>query len=40
MEPKDPKIKTIEENKDWEEVKDSNQIASNNSNPSVTYGDK
>ena len=35
MEPKDPKIKTIEENKDWEEVKDSNQIASNNPNPST-----
>ena len=35
MEPKDPKQKTGEENKEWEEVKESNQIASNNSNPST-----
>ena len=35
MEPKDPKQKTGEDNKDWEEVKDSNQIATNNTNPST-----
>ena len=35
MEPKDPKQKTGDENKDWEEVKDSNQIAPNNTNPSA-----
>ena len=35
MESKDPKEKSGEENKEWEEGKENNQIASNNSNPST-----